>query len=106
MHGQVIPYPNCSLSAPLTIPGYVAKPAQPAQKPRAIGRKTNGDYYALGFILALVGILICLSCYGITIGLILMACGAALSRGKKCSECGSKTSREARICPGCGCEFR
>ena len=106
MHGQVIPCPHCSLSVPLVIPNYVRPPAVPRVTK---GRKISDGNNGLAVVLAVVGIILMFSavlvCWTIIPAIILMVIGASISGGKKCSECGSKTSSSAKLCPGCKCQF-
>ena len=98
-HGQVINCPHCTLSVPLKIPG-TATPKQ-----AVYGKQIKGDNRWLGVVLAIIGLLLIVSCYGVIIGVPLLIWGCILGNSLKCSECGSKVSGSAKFCPACECNF-
>lgn len=66
----------------------------------------QSENFGVGMVLAIIGGLLCLTCYGAVLGLPLMIWGASKSSWLACSLCGTKlASRNVSICPGCRATF-
>ena len=109
MRGQIINCPHCGLSMTLVLPG--APP--PAGLPEGFTRqpeiksatKKSADWIGGGVILQIIGVLLCLTCYGAILGVPLIIWGGLMARKKKCSQCGIAVDANAKICPACRSVF-
>ena len=66
----------------------------------------KGETFGAGGLVSLIGLLLCLTCYGAIVGIPMMIWGHANSYYPMCSNCGTKlASYKVRICPACGTNF-
>lgn len=107
--GQTAPCPACGLTVALAVPGYVPPAAivPPALPPiMRQGRPVpSRQTSAAGVIVQIIGILFCLSIIGAIIGIPLWIAGYNMDCCHKCSECGSRVEKYAKLCPACQCHF-
>lgn len=108
MHGQVINCPHCSLSVPLTIPGYV-RPAMPPPPPQTVRGQIirKGETFGGGCLVQLVGlVLLFFFPIGTIIGFAIMVCGHFMVYKLRCSICGAQIfGKHVKICPACRASF-
>lgn len=89
--------PACPPKAPAAAP--VAPPPRRAQKVK-VREGTLGVW-----LIQIIGLLFCLTLYGIVIGLPLILVGESMARRHKCSLCGGVVDKTAQICQHCRAEF-
>jgi hypothetical protein len=100
--GQTVACPHCSKETIL----YLDKKETPKPGTRYGRIEKKTEFVGPGGLVQLIGLLLCLTCYGAIIGIPLIIYGSAMSRQWHCSECGIKlTSSKVKICPGCQCVF-
>ncbi|HAO78511.1 MAG TPA: hypothetical protein DCQ92_05945 [Verrucomicrobia subdivision 3 bacterium] len=108
MHGQVINCPHCSLSVPLTIPGYVC-PASAPPLPQTVRGQIirKGETFGVGCLVQLIGlVLLFIFPIGTIIGFAIMVCGQFMAYKLRCSICGAQISgKRVKMCPACRASF-
>lgn len=90
---------DVSPPAPQPIASYAIPQMPTVVRPRKV-RETS----ALGILLEVIGLLFCLSIFGIVIGIPLLIIGSRMSYGLRCGNCGNKIdSALVTICAACKC---
>jgi len=97
--GQSVPCPHCGQMTVLRMEKNTPQIQQ-------FARKVKGDKIGTGVIVQIIGVALCVTVYGLVIGVPLIIWGALLARRVACSECGTiLNNREVKLCPCCKTQF-